>query len=153
MRFTVQIIHQINRAGCCYTQQWHQRNLNVQLPAFEKGGFRAINHFHGTNAPPTARPPLRRPISEMGILGTMPAFDRIEATFLFSLRSLTKGGSSMPALCKCGCGRRVSLKGMLTKPCSRKGYTSINLKRMTKEQLRRLADPDGVNEKYQTKMF
>ena len=52
------------------------------------------------------------------------------------------------SMCKCGCGRRVSLKGVLRKACSRNGYTSIDLKRMTKEQLRRLGDPDGLREKY-----
>lgn len=39
---------------------------------------------------------------------------------------------------------------MLTKPCSTKGFTSINLKKMTKEKLRRLTDPDGGREKYLT---
>ena len=67
-----------------------------------------------------------------------------------------QGGSSMamPAFCRCGCGRRVSQKGMLTKPyaCSRKGYTctSIDLKRMTRGQLRRLNDPDSLLEQYLT---
>ena len=54
----------------------------------------------------------------------------------------------MPNPCRCGCGRYVSLKGMLTKSCSRKGYTSIDLNRMTKEQLLRLTDPDGLREEY-----
>ena len=39
---------------------------------------------------------------------------------------------------------------MLRKPCSRKGYTSIDLKRMTKEDLRRLTDPDSLLEQYMT---
>ena len=39
---------------------------------------------------------------------------------------------------------------MLTKLCSRKGYTSIAVKGMAKEQLRRLTDPDGLQEKYMT---
>ena len=56
----------------------------------------------------------------------------------------------MPSFCQCGCGRRVSRKGMLTKLRSRKGYTSIAVKGMTKEQLRRLTDPDGLQEKYMT---
>ena len=56
----------------------------------------------------------------------------------------------MPTFCRCGCGRRVSLKGILTKPCSRKGHTSIDLKRMAEEQLRRLNGPDGLLEKYLT---
>ena len=54
----------------------------------------------------------------------------------------------MPAFCRCGCGRRVSPKGKLRKPPSRNGGTSIDLKRMAKEQLRRLTDPDGSQEKY-----
>ena len=39
---------------------------------------------------------------------------------------------------------------MLRKACSRNGYTSIDLKRMTKEQLRRLTDPDRLRGKYET---
>ena len=56
----------------------------------------------------------------------------------------------MPTFCRCGCGRSVSQKGMLTEPSSRKGYTSIDLKRMAEEQLRRLTDPDGLHEKHMT---
>ena len=64
--------------------------------------------------------------------------------------------SNRPMSCRCGCGRRVALKGMhiymLTKPCSRRGFSFIDLKKlkMTKAQLRRLAGPDDRQEKYQT---
>ena len=52
-----------------------------------------------------------------------------------------------PAVCRCGCGMRVTLKGMHTKPCSRICSSSIDLKKMTKEQLRRLTDPDSLQDK------
>ena len=49
--------------------------------------------------------------------------------------------------CGCECGKRVALKGVLTKSCSRKGLTPIGLE-ITKAQPRRLADPDGREDKY-----
>ena len=67
---------------------------------------------------------------------------------VFYSQQKQEGGSSMPVFCQCGCGRRVARKGVLTKLCSRKGHTSIAVKGMTKGQLRRLTDPDGLHEKY-----
>ena len=50
--------------------------------------------------------------------------------------------------CRCGCGKKVSYKGILTNLCARNDFTSVDLKKMTKEQLRRLTDPDGRQDKY-----
>lgn len=69
--------------------------------------------------------------------------------FYFILFSRNKGGS-MTAGCRCGCGKHVSLRGVPTKLCSGDGFSSIDLNKMTKEQPRRLPDPDGLKHKHQT---
>ena len=57
--------------------------------------------------------------------------------------------AEMPPVCRCGCGKRVALKGMLTGLRARTLFSSTGLKKMTKGGLRRLTDPDGLNGKYE----